>query len=356
MGASSSQPDDTISPKSPVLRVLGIFGQHDDHPDYWSANTEGMLRYRLQVTDPDGEGYEVAHFRPQVGLIWRDGETGEEAPHDFWHNQATATLSDAERADRAVLFQSLENYESMATSKDMAAYFQLSDRKVVPGAPLAAEDRDLLLQRVLERPTFGEQIIVTGATPRDVAVGDIFEVSEGSSLRVQVTSPRKPCYWLDRKNKTPMGEKGAKAFTQSQGLAGWFAKVLVAGDLKDGMELVRTHHPHPEWTLREVSQALFGGEGDPAAKRKGQASWGRSREELLTLMEVEALAAYEWKNEMEKLTETAAFAKDDAAAKSSCFGLNLSIFDDVLNLCTSSRVLGCLPSFSGGDGASIVAY
>ena len=51
------------------LRILGIFGQHDDHPDYYSNKTEGLLRYRLQVTDPDDKEFEQAHFRPVDGLV-----------------------------------------------------------------------------------------------------------------------------------------------------------------------------------------------------------------------------------------------------------------------------------------------
>lgn len=343
------------------LRILGIFGQHDDHPDYYSNKTEGLLRYRLQVTDPDDKEFEQAHFRPVDGLVWTDNETGEQTPHEFFHTKDDADLKEKERGDRAVLFQSIENYETVATSSDFAEYFHLADKKdyVVPGEPLDSGNRKLLRQRVLDRPTFGEQIIVQGARPSDISLGDIFEVVHGAStLRVQVTSPRKPCFWIDRKNKTPMGPKGIKAFAQSRGLAGWFTKVLVAGDLKDGMELVRTHHPHPEWTLQEVSQALFGGEGNPDARMRGKASWGRSRKELCALLDVEILAAYEWKNEVEKLMVT---IPDEAEVISGlpkvAFPFKLNLFGDVLEaLCSGPCAMGCLPESDDGYDGLCGAY
>lgn len=300
-----------------------------------------MLRYRIETLDTESDEFEVALFRPGDGLIWTDPDTEEQTPHEFYHT----TLKDRRaREDRAVLFQSLENYEAVAANRDFLEHFHLKDkgddvrRALGFWGPGALDDatRDVLRERVLEQPdereaarggaapprgpTFGEQVVVEGASPGDIALGDVFQAAggRGSDLRVQVTSPRKPCYWVDRKNGTPMGLGGVKAFAQSRGLAGWFTRVLAEGELEDGMELVRTSHPHPEWTLEEVSRAMYGGEGKTAtgaegarAMSHGVASWGRSRRELRRLLEVEELGVYEWREEAEKLMD--ALPEEDEA-------------------------------------------
>jgi MOSC domain-containing protein YiiM len=296
------QAKDAQSSNTPLsLVVLGIFGQggewDEEEEDY---KTPPMTRYRLKTTDPDDEEYEAARFVPVEGLVAEDG------PHEFYHNDLSDDEDESDKiGDRAVLLQSIENYEAVSKNPNLKAYFHLADKEYSSeDQPVTLTDHELLKERALEDPRFGEQLIVEGATPHDVSLGDIFEVAGGESpLKLQVTCPRKPCYYLDKKNKTPMGSKGIKQHATPTGLAGWFTSVLVEGELKDGMKLVRTQHPYPKWTLANLSQALYGGEGDPKALLRGAASWGRSKEELQELIDNPILCGEEWKDELQPLMD-----------------------------------------------------
>ena len=293
------QSESTSTPLS--LVVLGIFGQGGDWDDEKEEyKTPPMTRYRLNTTDPDGDNYESALFVPTEGLT-----VGGDA-HEFYHNDLSDDEDEDDKiGDRAILFQSIENYEKASTKESLAEYFHLADKEAMEeGNPLTLTDRELLKGRALKDPRFGEQVIVEGATPADISLGDIFEIAGGKSpLKVQVTSPRKPCYELDKKNKTPMGARGIKQYAATTGLAGWFTSVLVQGERKDGMRLVRTQHPYPKWTMENLCQALYGGEGDPKALLRGKASWGRSRGELQELMDIDILCGEEWRDELKPLME-----------------------------------------------------
>ena len=153
------------------------------------------------------------------------------------------------------------------------------------------------IELILDNRRFGEQVIVKGISAKDIAIGDIFEVEVGhSSLKVEVSSPRLPCSYVDKRNGSPFGMKGVKRYTMTEGLAGWFTRVLVPGELRDGMHLVRTAHPQPKWTLPEISRALYG-EGPKRRQMLGYPYWNRSKEELQELCNLKALGRVEWKDE-----------------------------------------------------------
>lgn len=204
--------------------------------------------------------------------------------------------------ERAVLWQSAENYESLMGSPKMSKYF-------LPPRIGEAEDDDTVevddatradaIERILDSPRFGEQILVRGLAASDIAIGDVFEVDGGHSpLKVEVTSPRLPCSYVDKRNGSPFGLRGLKRHTMTEGLAGWFTRVLVAGELREGMRCVRTAHPHPKWTLSELSRALYG-EGPRKKMMKGYPHWIRSQEELEELRDLAALGRKEWRDEVQ---------------------------------------------------------
>ena len=151
---------------------------------------------------------------------------------------------------------------------------------------------------IFDSPRFGEQIIVQGMDASNISIGDIFEVENGhSTLKVEVTSPRLPCWEVDRcNNSAPYGMKGLKRYTMTNGLAGWFTRVVVGGELRDGMKFIRTFHPHPKWTITEVAKALYG-EGPKRRQLMGSPFWNRSQEELQELCNIQAFGRNEWKNE-----------------------------------------------------------
>lgn len=224
--------------------------------------------------DEQNQEYETAMFVPGKGLV---GGL-------FWHE--ADPLKKVIREDRAMLFQSEENYQSLRKNP---LFTQCFDGR----------------GDYIEYPSFGEQAIVSGCEVSELAIGDIFQVEECggksiSTLTVEITAPRKPCYKMNKKHGSKSGAKGIQAFAHHNCRAGWFARVLVGGELRDGMKLIRTSHPHPKWTLPNTVKALYG-EGTRLQSNMCSSSWNRSREELQELIDLPQLGEYEWKAEARKL-------------------------------------------------------
>jgi MOSC domain-containing protein YiiM len=211
----------------------------------------------------DEEGNEVAMFVPKKGLVGGD----------FWHEY------DEERKiireDRAILFQSQENYNHIIANERFKSCFDGID--------------------YMESATFGEQVIVNGIETSQLAIGDVFVIEEDHSpLVIEITAPRKPCNYINTKHGTKYGTVGLQTYTHQNCLAGWFARVLVAGELKDGMKFTRKAHPNPKWTLPNTYKALYW-EGNRRESLMNTSSWNRSRNELEELIRLPQLGECEWK-------------------------------------------------------------
>lgn len=214
------------------------------------------------------EEYETAMFVPKIGLVGPE----------FWHEYDEEAK--VVREDRAVLFQSQENYERLLSHNRFKSCFEGID--------------------YMENPTFGEQVIVNGIETSELAIGDVFEIEGGHSpLVVEITAPRKPCCYMNQKHGTENGEKGIQNYAHHNILAGWFARVLIAGDLKEGMKFIRKKHPNPRWTLNYIHKALYG-EGNRLESLMNVSSWNRERKELEDLVALPQLGEYEWKAEGRK--------------------------------------------------------
>lgn len=280
---------------APSMTVLGIFTREkkprqDELPEdpglSVMAKDQLMCRRRLDTET------EEAMFVPEKGIVGAE----------FWHvtvleeGESDDEESDSDDEDdeedwepriyeeRAVLFQAMEHYERLRNEPSLAKYFE-------------AEDETAFQDDLLKNPRFGEQIIVQGMQASDVSIGDIFEVEEGlSPLKLEISSPRLCCAYVDKRNGSAYGLAGVKRYCNTYGLGGFFARVLVAGQLNDGMKLVRTQHPHPKWTMEYVSMTLYG-EGPRKFQLKNHAYWSRDIKELKELCELEAFARYEWRDE-----------------------------------------------------------
>lgn len=229
------------------------------------------MRTRPLENPSSTEEYETAMIVPGVGLV---GEA------KFWHQYDNTTK--VIREDRAILFQSEENYEKLINHEEFYWCF---------------EDFDY---DYMKNPTFGEQVIVSGIDTSILAIGDVFEIEGGHSpLVVEITAPRIPCSLMNWKHGTENGTKGIQHFLHHNNLAGWFARVLVAGELREGMKFIRKSHPNPKWTLDYIHKALYG-EGTSKESSMRVASWNRDREELEELIALPQLGEYEWKVEARK--------------------------------------------------------
>ena len=225
---------------------------------------EDDLAYGIQEEEKNTDVHEEAWFVPGRGLLYSE----------FWHMDDSDGRKEGIIHDRDILFQSVENYNLLSDEPNFAPCFEGLD--------------------FLESPTFGEQVIVQGYDSSQLAIGDVFEVEGGlSNLVLQISGPRLPSYYLDYSHGTPTGMKGMKRHCMTHGLAGWFARVLTHGELRDGMRLVRTKHPHPKWTLTFLSKALYG-EGDRKALAMSKAHWVRHKKELVELIQIPELMRFQW--------------------------------------------------------------
>jgi hypothetical protein len=131
---------------------------------------------------------------------------------------------------RDVLFQSQENYELLIQDRNVGAFFEGYYKEQKENG---FESGKPSIELVLSDPTFGEQAIVNGCESSRISIGDIFEVEDGSSdIKLEVASPRFPCAYVDRKHNAPFGMKGMKMHCATLGLAGWFCRVLVKGEVR----------------------------------------------------------------------------------------------------------------------------
>lgn len=151
--------------------------------------------------------------------------------------------------------------------------------------------------------TFGENIVVSGLPVSDICIGDIFIVKSGESkLTIQVTSPRKPCFKIDRVHKSQYGLKGLKRYCLTHGLAGWFCRILISGEVCHGDQLVKISNPYPKWSIDYISKCLYS-RGNYRIQYRCSAYWHETKELLEELASIKELATCEWREEVIKLLD-----------------------------------------------------
>lgn len=254
----------------PTLLIKGLYGRVPNEGT--DSKKKKMMRRRLRTRPLDDlssstkdDDYETAMFVPCRGLV------GQWFYHDWYEGGIME--------DRAMLFQSMENYNVISKHKTFGKFVDN--------------------ENIINSPTFGEQVLVEGCNTFELAVGDLFVV-DGSKLVVEITSPRLPCCAVDFRHGSPKGMKGMKRYTMTNALAGWFTRVIQSGELREGMRFVRIKHPNPKWTLNYLCKVLYS-EGNKRQMFMAKPHWVRSKKELIQLTKIPQLARYEWKVEAEKL-------------------------------------------------------
>eukprot|EP00588_Corethron_pennatum_P011217 CAMPEP_0194282338 /NCGR_PEP_ID=MMETSP0169-20130528/22944_1 /TAXON_ID=218684 /ORGANISM="Corethron pennatum, Strain L29A3" /LENGTH=694 /DNA_ID=CAMNT_0039027621 /DNA_START=110 /DNA_END=2194 /DNA_ORIENTATION=- len=281
-----------VAPTDPAaeLMVVGLFAKKprpridelpEDYTDADYAKDQVFCRRRIVTKPIDNKGddchndaddagkYEKVAYIPYRGLV---GSTA-------WHiDNVGYGISEA----RAILFQSMENYEAIRTHPKLGKYIE--------------EEDDPTKGRGV-----GEQILVSGCDISRLCVGDVFKIADGlSTLVVEITCPRRSCYHVDLRYGTPKGLTGMKRHTTAHGLGGWFVRVVHEGELRDNMRFVRVSNPHPKWTVPYISKVLYN-EGSVVQKAMNTAHWVRGREELEEIVNIPQLAGYEWKDDVKVL-------------------------------------------------------
>mmetsp|Transcript_33838 Transcript_33838/g.108005 ORF Transcript_33838/g.108005 Transcript_33838/m.108005 type:complete len:304 (+) Transcript_33838:62-973(+) len=204
-------------------------------------------------------------------------------------------------------------------------------------ARLKADAASLPLRQPLEQSSlrggnFAENIFVSAAAgadspcPDSLCVGDVLAVvaprgskrrcassaaAESPTLRLQVSSPRRPCSKIDARFGRTWNGGGVRALCARTGLSGWFVRVLAPGELRDGDELRVVERPHPQWSLGRVSRLLYGMEGAcdppggyalPTTREQVLSRWQGTLGELRELAGMPELARYEYRRELERLS------------------------------------------------------
>ena len=101
------------------------------------------------------------------------------------------------------------------------------------------------LDRELPYGQFGENLTAEGILEDAIHVGDVLAIGD---VRLEVTEPRGPCYKLDIR----MGIPEFKEQMRRTGRTGFYARVLVEGQLAAGDEIVRVKSDPAEPTVLQV--------------------------------------------------------------------------------------------------------
>jgi MOSC domain-containing protein YiiM len=97
---------------------------------------------------------------------------------------------------------------------------------------------------------FGENLVVEGATDRDICLGDHWRI--GGAL-LKVSQSRQPCWKLNlRFDVADMARR-----VQTSGRTGWYFRVLEPGQMEAGTTASLALRPHPEWPLTRVARLLY---------------------------------------------------------------------------------------------------
>jgi MOSC domain-containing protein YiiM len=201
-----------------------------------SGDAEGNPMHRPLTRERVADAAGPVQLEPLCGMV---------ASHD-WHldRQVVQRGAIADPENRALLLNSVENRAQV--------------RSLLAQPPASLNDANMA----------GENVVVRGGVTSDLlCVGDLLAVQRGAAVvaRFRVASPRWPCYKFDRRH----GQRGSKEAKESghsvqvacvdSGLGGVFVRVLEAGTIAVGDELVVLERPLPHLTLRRVSQLCYGG-------------------------------------------------------------------------------------------------
>ena len=96
---------------------------------------------------------------------------------------------------------------------------------------------------------FGENFTVVGQSEASVCIGDVYHIGDA---QVQVSQPRQPCWKLSRRWRI----RDLALQVRTVGRTGWYFRVLQAGTVEPGMELLLCDRPLPNWTVARANQIM----------------------------------------------------------------------------------------------------
>lgn len=107
--------------------------------------------------------------------------------------------------------------------------------------------RHPLQHKIFVPGSMGENMTATDMDDESVCIGDIYQIG---ALKVQVGSPRIPCWKIDHKlNLTDL-----HTFISHCGITGWYYRVLEGGTLSVGDEITLLERPNPDLSVHRFMQ------------------------------------------------------------------------------------------------------
>jgi MOSC domain-containing protein YiiM len=187
--------------------------------DEWRSGTargavESIQIGRVQTLDGVARGDTPA--RPWTSAIVKRGVAGpvEVGPLGIAGDEQ-ADPKHHGGVDKAILAYAARHYAAWAE--------ELPEKRLGPGA-------------------FGENLTVTEVDESLSCIGDVVRIGR---VLLQITQPRQPCWKLSRLWNIPQ----FAVRVQQSGRTGWYFRVLEAGTLAPGDELVLVERSHPEFTV-----------------------------------------------------------------------------------------------------------
>ncbi|MCV2886617.1 MOSC domain-containing protein [Aestuariibacter sp. AA17] len=97
----------------------------------------------------------------------------------------------------------------------------------------------------------GENISSTDMRDDNVFIGDIYQLGD---IKVQVSSPRKPCWKIGAKLEVP----DIEAFIEEKGITGWYYRVLENGTMRIGDTITLIERPNPSLSVKRFVTLMNG--------------------------------------------------------------------------------------------------
>jgi len=161
------------------------------------------------------------------------------------------------------------------------------------------------LESLYQPCAFGENMLLEGLLPNDLCIGDVFEFRRGGRCvcTVQVSSSRRACFKVNskhgKKRKDLQGKNSVRHFCTQHACAGWFFRVLKAGEIRVGDELVLVERKYPKFQLAQVASAMY---ANTDARYKVN-EFGSSEEMLQGLISCPEFSMFQWKEVLIKFVQ-----------------------------------------------------
>jgi MOSC domain-containing protein YiiM len=174
----------------------------------------GIFTGRVGLLPGESRGSAIAKDAlAGLARIGRDGLEGDEHADPRAHGGA----------EKAVHLFPLEHYDALARAFPEA-------RHLHPGG-------------------LGENLSTRGITEDTACIGDVFTLG---TVRLQIAQPRTPCWKIDARG----GVEGVAAHVAEHGLAGWYFRVLAAGECGAGDALTHVERPPGAVSLARFNRSL----------------------------------------------------------------------------------------------------